>query len=203
MSKQMPRSQPRKARSRKVAMTSGNHAREFALAASALRLFTKRIVATGLISSNGAGLIVATTVANTNAVTAVGDFSALAGVYSNYRVKAIRVSFRPFYPVPTTATVVSPLIAVIPFRSGLVPSTFPAFSESSEVKYASGYEKLEFNTSNDGYPDGKLWHPTNAVIASADSYGVACMGQNFVAGTVTTNVWFAVIEYLTEFTVEN
>ncbi len=199
------RPKARKPKSSRPAPVSGgpNVAQEFALANSALRLFTKRIVISGALASSGAGLIPASNLATTSSVTAAGDFSTLASVYSNYRVRAIRVSCKPFYKVNTTATVVSPQIAVIPFRSGLVPTTYAGFQESSEVKYASGYEPLTISTSNAGYPDGKLWYPTNTSIAAADSYGIAAMGQQTIAGTATTNVWWFTVEYLVEFTVEN
>lgn len=181
--------------------------REFAMAASALRHFTKRIVSTGTIASNGSGFVAASTMASTNSVTALGDFSAIAGIYSNYRVRAIRVTANPFYPNPTYSGAaiytVTPVLCVVPFRSGLVPTTFAGFIESSEAKLASGYKGGVFSTSNKGYPDGQLWHPTNAVIASADSFGLAVMGQSGVAGTASINVWALVIEYLCEFTVEN
>lgn len=176
--------------------------RDFKLASSVNRIFSKRIVGTNVVTSNGSGLIVATTMASSNSVTSVGDFGSVAAIYSNYRVKAMRLTAKPFYKVNTTAVVVSPMIAVIPFRSGLVPTTFANFTESSECRYCSGYEGYVFETSNKGYPDGKLWHPTNAVISSADSYGIAVMGQNYVAGTASTNVWYLSVEYLIEFSVE-
>lgn len=188
-----------------VKNTSTNVRREFELASSVLRTFTKRIVTSSYLNSNGSGLVPATTLCSTNSVSVLGDFSAVAGIYSNYRVKAIMVKAKPFYPIPlpSAAAFVTPLIAVIPFRSGLVPTTWPGFIESSEVKYFSGYKEMSFSTSYKGYPDGKLWHPTNAVISSADSYGIACMGQNLVSGTVNLNIWCYVVEYLVEFSVQN
>ncbi len=181
--------------------------KEFALANSATRIFTKRIVTEVTLSANGAGLIPATTLASTNSVSVLGDFSSVAAIYSNYRVKAIRLTCNPYYPVPAWTgaafITVSPLIVVVPFRSGLVPSTYVGFSESSEAKYASGYKGGVFTTTNKGYPDGHLWHPTNAVITSADSYGLAAMGQNLIAGTASVPVWAVNVEYLVEFSVEN
>lgn len=199
----------RRARKQATNQSSSNSTsgvrREFQLASSVLRVFTKRIVTSSYVNSNGAGLIPVTTLASTNSVTALGDFSAVAGIYSNYRVKAIQVRAKPFYPIPlpSAAAFVSPMIAVLPFRSGLIPSTWPGFIESSETKIFSGYKDMQAATSNKGYPDGKLWHPTNAVISAADSYGIAIMGQNLVSGTVNLNVWCYVVEYLVEFSVEN
>lgn len=191
---------------KKNPMTSGaNVRREFVIATSVLKNFQKRIVTNGTLNSNGAGLVPVTTVASTNSVTALGDFSAMAGIYSNYRVKAIQFRAKPFYPIPlpAAAAFITPMIAIIPFRSGLVPSTFAAFVESSEARVFSGYESAAFRTSNMGYPDGKLWHPTNAVISSADSFGIALMGQTSVSGTVSINVWHYIVEYLVEFSVNN
>ncbi len=181
-------------------------AREFRLAASALRVFAKRITTTGTVVTGAGGLIAATTLANTNGVSVLGDFSSLANIYSNYRVCAIKVHVQPFYPVPVwngvAVVTVPPTIAVVPFRSGLIPAAYPAFTESSEVRFASGYKAYVFETSSKGYPDGKLWHPTNAVISTAESYGIACMGQNFVTSSASINVWLMTAEYLVEFSVE-
>lgn len=192
----------KKGRTNAVRSSAGVN-REMRLASSVNRIFTKRIVASSSIQSNGSGFIAATSMVSTAQVTGVGDFSVIAGVYSNYRVKALRVTVHPFYVANTTSVVVSPLIAVVPWRSGLTPTTFQGFCESSEVRYCSGYKSYTFETSNKNYPDGKLWNPTNAVIASADSYGLSVMGQSTVAGTATTNVWAFTAEYLCEFTVEN
>lgn len=194
-------SRPRK--DKRDATSRANVRREFELANSVLSVLTKRIVTASTLSTNGAGLIVATTIANSNGVSVLGDFASLAAIYSNYRVKAIKVTAKPFVNAYTTTTYVTPMIAVIPFRSGLVPSTFPSFIESSEVRLISGYDGGVFETSSKGYPDGQLWNPTNAVISTADSFGIAAMGQNYVAGSVSTYVWMLVTEYLCEFSVSN
>jgi len=187
----------------KVGNTSSDVRREFQLARSALRTFVKRIVTTGSLSSNGTGYVPITTLASSNSVTALGDFSAVAGIYSNYRVKAIKLTANPFVPNYTGMTYVSPLIVLLPFRSGLLPTTFAGFVESSEAKYCTGYKGAMFSTSSKDYPDAKLWNPTNAVIAAADSFGIAVMGQNGTAGSINTYVWFYVVEYLVEFSIEN
>jgi hypothetical protein len=176
---------------------------EFKLANSINRIFTKRIVAFGAIQTSGAGFLAASTLANSNGVNAIGDFSAVAGIYSNYRVKAIRCTVLPFFPVNTTAVVVPPTIAVVPFRSGLVPSTYQQFTESSEVRLCSGFKGYVFETSNKGYLDGRLWTPTSSSIASADSYGLLAMGATGVASTPTTYVWSLTSEYLVEFMTES
>ncbi len=76
------------------------------------------------------------------------------------------------------------------------------FAESSSVVHSTGYGGIKtFTTDTSGYPDGKLWHPTNAVIAAADSFGLAAISQAAPAATVSLIVWILLIEALVEFQV--
>lgn len=177
--------------------------RLFKQVAAVTRVVTRRICTQTQLSTNGAGVIPVTTLASSNAVTAYNDFSNMAALYSGYRVKAFKITACPLFPVNTTVTVVPAWIAVIPFRNGLIPTTNAGFAESAGVIHSTGYgaKPKVFVTDSADYPDGKLWNPTNAVIASADSFGLAVMGQASPAATISLVVWYCLIESLIEFQV--
>jgi len=64
----------------------------------------------------------------------------------------------------------------------------------------SSLEKITYETNFAGFPDAQQWTPTNATIASGETYGVAYMSDPNVTGVASAVLFGVVIEFITEFT---
>jgi hypothetical protein len=168
----------------------------------------KRIVqrwvsgAEATVSTSAGGVIPITTLANAAVISSTPDFPSLAVLYTAYRCKAIRVQLIAFSPVPvySGATVLStpPAIAVFPWTSNTVPTTFQQALDVTGVKISPGYKSLVLSTSYKGDPDAHLWTGTGAAIGSNEQFGVSCIGTA-TAATASNPIWKVIPQYLCEF----
>ncbi len=156
----------------------------------------------GTLSTSAGGVLALSTMANTATINASPDFASLATLYTAYRCKAVRVTWKPFYPVPVyngAAVITVPsLIAVFPWTSNNVPTTLAQAQDVTGVKFSSGYEGGFIQTSYRGDPDAHLWTGTGSAIGSNEQFGISCIGTA-TASTASTVVWKIVPEYLVEF----
>jgi len=153
------------------------------------------------VSTNGAGVIPATTMIATGSVTSCADWASCAAMYSSYRVRAIRVIALPAFVANTTAVTVPALIYVVPYYGGVIPSTISGFADTSGAIAVSGYKSMkksvDFLTLNLD-ADSHLWTPTNTSITASEQFGIACMGTT-TASTVSTLVWKTTYWFEVEF----
>lgn len=140
------------------------------------------------LSTNGAGIIVLSTLASSISVSTLPDFSAAATMWSAYRCRAIKVMVLPFYPVNTTTITVPAAIAVGPYENGVNSTTFTGYMDGPRVKLCSGYKAYTFYADYRMNNDAQLWTPVSSAIAGAEAFGISCIGFS-TAATVSTSVW--------------
>jgi len=164
------------------------------------RSYMRRVCAVNTVVTNGSGVIVNQDIASSASITSFPDWSALTGLYTQYRAVAVRVTLMPYFPVNTTSTVVPATVLAAPWRGGLRPTSLTQFLESSNVQKLSGYKQYELLTHFEGDNDAHLWTQTTGAISASESFGIAIVGQS-VGATASTNVWNLLVEWLVEFRV--
>lgn len=164
-----------------------------------LKLF--RRLANGLsLGTNGAGVIPLSSLTSSANVNAYPDFSSIASLYTAYRVHAFKCSFFPVLKVNTTAVNAPPYVVVAPFRGGLAPTSLQQLQESPDASSFSGYDRAVATVNYNGDNDAHLWTPTNAAVASSESFGLVVAGSSMLA-TSSTNTFYVYIEVVVEFRV--
>ncbi len=149
------------------------------------------------------GVLALTTLANAASVSSASDFASLAGLYTAYRCKAIKVFVMPVVPnafFDGTATVyrLPNMLAAFPWTSNTVPTTFQQALDVTGVKIVSGYRPFSINTSYKGDPDAHLWTGTGAAIGSNEQFGISIVSGS-MAGTASLAAYYVVPQYLVEF----
>ncbi len=154
------------------------------------------------LTTTAGGVIGITTLANAAVVNSTSDFSSLAALYTAYRVKAIRVQLLPLYTAPAytgAALFYAPCaLAVFPWTSNTVPTTFAQALDVTGCKVVSGYREAVINTSWKGDPDAHLWTGTGAAIGSNEQFGISVIGSA-TASSASTTVMKVLSWYLVEF----
>ncbi len=166
-------------------------------------IYERWIAAPELSIATGAGGTVAlTTVANAATISGLSDFSSLANLYTAYRCKAIRARAFPYLPVPVytgaAVTTMPAVVAIYPWTTNNVPTTFAQAQDVSGVIMASGYKGWTCMNSWKGDPDAHLWTATGSAIGSNEQFGISCVGTA-LASTATTTVYRVLVDYLVEF----
>ncbi len=166
-------------------------------------VYTRWVAGTeATISTSAGGVVVLTTLANAATISSSADFASLAALYTAYRCKAIQVQLLPLLPAPSwngTAIQTQPsAIAVYPWTSNTVPTTFQQALDVSGVKIVSGYSGAIVRTSYRGDPDAHLWTGTGSAIGSNEQFGISCIGTS-TASTASAGVWKVIPQYLVEF----
>jgi len=167
-----------------------------------LQIFERRIAVRFSISTDGTGRIPITTLASSASVSGLADFTLLAGLYLAYRVKAMKATWSPVFAANVAGIAPSPaLLASASFTSGLAPTTYAQTLDSSSLKLHSGYaERSTAVIDWNGQLDAKLWTPTNAAVAAAESYGVFVVSDSSATVSQLSTLYFCgVAEYAVEF----
>lgn len=154
------------------------------------------------ISTNGAGLLVASTFISSSGASASADFTQLAGLFTSYRVAAMKITLMPYYPVPFyngVGTIVVPAsVATSEFRGGLGGATYQAIFDGSKSRVLSGYKSYTLTCDYAKDNDAQLWTPTTTAIPGAEAYGLLGIGTA-TAASVSALIWAVNPEYLIEF----
>lgn len=177
--------------------------RQFGQVNASTRIITRRVCGAVVnLSTNAGGLLVAATLISSSGASSSSDFGSLAALFTSYRVKALKVTLMPFYPVPYfngVGTVVVPAtVACSEFRGGLGGATYQAIADGSKCRYLSGYKSFTLTADYSKDNDAQLWTPTTAAVGATESYGLLVCGQA-TAASVNTLVWAVNPEYLIEF----
>jgi len=155
-----------------------------------------------IISTSAGGVVALATIANAASISTAADFASVAALYTAYRCRAIRAQLLAFNPVPyyTGAAVFNapPAIAVFPWQSNTVPTTFAQACDVTGVKIVSGYKSVTVTNSYKGDPDAHLWTGTGAAIGSNEQFGISCVGSA-TPSTASSSVWKVIPQYLVEF----
>jgi len=157
---------------------------------------------TTTISTSAGGIVALATMANAASVSSAPDFASLAGLYTTYRCRAIRVEVFPrlntaAYNGSSLATR-PPVIACFPWVANTVPTTYQQALDVSGVKLLSGYSHGVISTTYKGDPDAHLWTGTGSAIGSNEQFGISCIGTA-TAAEVSAVVWDVIPQYLVEF----
>ncbi len=154
------------------------------------------------VSTSAGGVVTLQTLANAASASATPDFSSFATVYTNYRVKALRVDLFPICTVPVwsgAAIQTEPsVIAVFPSFANTVPTTFQQALDSTGLKLMSGYKGGTCVTSWKGDPDAHLWTGTGSAIGNNEQFLISCIGTA-LASTASIVVFRCIPQYLVEF----
>ncbi len=154
------------------------------------------------VSTSAGGVVALATLGNAAVVNSTSDFSSIAAIYTAYRCKAIRVQLFPFMPNcwynGTTAYTMPAILAVFPWTSNTVPTTFAQACDVTGVKFVSGYEKAIVSTTYRGDPDAHLWTGTGSAIGSSEQFGISIIGTAATA-TASNAVFRVLVDYLVEF----
>lgn len=169
---------------------------------------TKRIVrrwvagAEATISTNGSGLVALATLANSAVISSAPDFASLAVLYTAYRCQAIRVQILSRFPQAvwngTTVSYPPSAVAVYPWTSNSVPTTFAQALDVTGVKIKSGYQNFVITNSYSGDPDAHLWTGTGSAIGSGEQFGISVVGST-IASSASYPFWHVIPQYLVEF----
>jgi hypothetical protein len=164
-------------------------------------IFVRRLTNSGTIASNAAGAFPVGTLAASNAANACTDFASCANLAVAYRVKAMRVRVWPVLPFVVAGIAPPPaLLCCAEFSSGLSTASYANMLDSAACRFFSGFKPATFTTDWGKLLDAKLWTPTNAAIASSETYGIVYIGATGLPASQVTTVYFAyVVEYETEF----
>ncbi len=198
----------RRVKTRVVAeQSSGNDERRVAKLYK--NLHTEKVIYTrwvagaeATISTSAGGVVALATLANAASISTASDFASLAALYTAYRCRAISVQLLPLLPAPVyngAAIQTQPsAIAVYPWQSNTVPTTFQQALDVSGVKIMSGYQGGFVRTSYQGDPDAHLWTGTGSAIGSNEQFGISCVGTS-TTSTASSGVWKVIPQYLVEF----
>ncbi len=156
-----------------------------------------------VIACNGSGVVALATLANAATIqSSCPDFASLATLYTAYRCRAIRVRLLPLYLTPvwdgTVLRTAPCAIAVYPWMTNNVPTTFQQALDVTGVKVVSAYKADTVLTSYRGDPDAHLWTGTGSAIGSNEQFGVSCIGTA-LASTASLSVMKVLVDYLVEF----
>lgn len=151
------------------------------------------------VQTNVGGTLSATSIAGSNQVqSSCPDFAQYAGLYVQYRVRAMKVTLSPCFVVNTTTVTVPASVAVGEFRGGLGGATYSSLRQSPSGRILSGYKRYVVSCDWDGDIDAHLWSPTTAAITTAESFGLTIAGMA-TPSTANTYVYSCDVEYAVEF----
>ncbi len=155
------------------------------------------------VSTSAGGVVALATLANAAVINSTPDFASVAALYTAYRCRAIRVEIFPVYNVSGAYTgaafqTLPPCVAVFPWTSNTVPTTFAQALDVTGNKLVSGWQHAVVSTSYRGDPDAHLWTGTGSAIGSSEQFGISCIGT---AATTTASlaIWRVQVNYLVEF----
>ncbi len=154
------------------------------------------------IATSAGGVVALTTLANAALISSTSDFASIAVLYTAYRCKAIRVDLFPYLTAPVYngagVTIMPTVVAMYPWTSNSVPTTFQQALDVTGLKLMSGYKGGTISTTWRGDPDAHLWTGTGSAIGSSEQFGISCVGTA-LATTASTTVWRVVPQYLVQF----
>jgi len=165
-------------------------------------IFERRLAVRISVSTDGTGRVPITTLASSGAVSALSDFTKVAGLYLAYRVKAMQATLHPTFATNVAGVAPSPsTLVTFGFTSGLAAANYQDAIDSNDFKQHSGYAKgIRSAIDWTGNTDAHLWTPTNAAVTSAETYGVAIVEDSSATVSQVSTLYFTgVVEYVVEF----
>ncbi len=155
------------------------------------------------VSTNGSGIVALATLANAASASSTSDFASFAGLYTTYRVKALRVDLFPVSTCPVwngTGVASQPsVVAVFPSFANTVPTTFQQALDVTGVKLLSGYKGGTVVTSWKGDPDAHLWTGTGSAIGNNEQFLISIIGTALATTSASAVVFRCIPQYLIEF----
>lgn len=164
-------------------------------------LYLRKITSSSVLATNGSGFIPISTLASSASVSGLSDFSSAAGLYLEYRVKAMKAMLFPINAVNISGVSAPPAaLTTFNFSSGVAAVTYQQALDSSGSKTWSGYKPIVATNDYKGNKDAQLWTPTTAAVTAAEAYGIAVSDSGVApASPVSTTMFRVVTEYLVEF----
>jgi len=158
----------------------------------------------GFISSNGANVIVVTTVATAADVQSLpaSEWASFAARYQQYRVKSVRAILEPLYPgssTPTNASTGHNALYVADYIGTAAPGTAAQVLSDEGAVVINTSRKVDFKTTWARNPNARLWNPTSAALPAANSYAIAVASNTALALVASTDYFTVTMEWEVEF----
>jgi len=109
---------------------------------------------------------------SSSGVTSSTEFSSMAARYQEYRVRAMRVKWRP-HPSQAVASDLGQSVSAV-WTAAAAPSTLPSFAACDGFHACSNLSMaLDMTASWEINPNAKLWCDRGSSIPTANSFGVS------------------------------
>jgi len=164
-------------------------------------MLTKRITsppAAGVqnISSSAGGTISVVSVNSASVINGT-EWASFAARYQQYRVRAIKLTIRPVYPV-NTATVNHGVYYVSDYIGSAVPTSGAQVLSDEQGSTFDTNNSFTFAADWSRNPNAKLWNPTTAAPPTANQFGIA-IGSPTGLLSVSTTYGYWTSEFVVEF----
>jgi len=152
----------------------------------------------GTISSSAGGAIAVDTALSSSYVqsAAATQWASFAARYQQYRVRAVKVTFKAKNPVQS-ATVIHGNIFFSDFIGSSTPSSAAQVLADERAKVFDTYSDIMYEADWSRNPNSRLWNPTSAAVPTANLFGVA-----FASGPGALSVSIGYFECTVEWLVE-
>jgi hypothetical protein len=124
-------------------------------------------------------------------VTSCLDWSGLAGLFLEYRVRALEVIFTPYYKVNTTALVPPAKLVICSWNAGTSPSTYNQLCDGTNSKVFDAREQITYAVEADTSADSPnmQWTGITGAPPSANTFGIAFGAEAAGPAFTVSAVW--------------
>lgn len=166
------------------------------------RVFSRVLVTSALILTNGSGVIGVQNVASSTNVTSAANWGNFQGIALEFRVTGLEAVIMPIVNSQTSGTTPAPsMVAVCAYSSDGIPTAFNDVAQGPGAKIYSGYRPINFTASSKGFPNAKLWNVITGGVTPTDNiFGIVMADPGTSPFSTPSAGYFRiVVKYLVEF----
>jgi len=176
--------------------------REIDNAGAQQRIVSRTFTSQSTITSTAGGVLPLTSF-NSGAVQTLPatEWSSYSGRYSEYRVKAMKVSIFPTRRANVSGATTNPpaFVACASYASNNAGTTVASILSAADGTAYDGYRPFTVTTDNSGNVDARDWTATTGSITAADTYGIILAFPQTPLQDASYVYFWALTEWLVEF----
>jgi hypothetical protein len=164
-------------------------------------IIRKRFTSPGVVIETTAGSLVAVNTSIDSAQVQnlpATEWASFAARYQFYRVRSVKMIVFPIYPgsgSPTAGATGHSVLYVGDYLGASAPTSAAQILSDERAMLYSTSKTFSFTATWDLNPNARLWAPTNALIPTANQYGIAFASATASVLPASTNLFTYVLEW--------
>jgi hypothetical protein len=164
-------------------------------------IIVKRFTSPAVVVPTTAGSIVAVNTSIDSAQVQnlpATEWASFAARYQFYRVRSVKMIVFPVFPgagSPTVGANGHSVLLVGDYLGASVPASAAQILSDERCKMFSTSKVFTFTATWDRNPNARLWAPTNALIPTANQYGIAYATPTGTALPASTDLFSYILEW--------